>query len=237
MTRLNLIVFNAILGVAALSTAAGTPSGSDDPPADRQPKVQPGASEPDWSAILDEIYGLDMKDDLANPVRSDRIKVPGRFVKAGAGPVRFVPEIALGLEVVIRGGYYQAGDPKAPEFRELWSYQYKNRTEDVDAVRGVNPPLSEGSTVEFDPGDSPFGLYIGNDQFHDQVATEPAVVASISPRLAAQPYKAMIYPYRDPESGKIVPDSYLIGWEYSTNDDFQDVVCRVENVKLLDADE
>ena len=48
-----------------------------------------------------------------------------------------------------------------------------------------------------------------------------------------QPYKAMIYPFKDKATGKVVPNSYLIGWEYSTNDDFQDVVCRIDNVKLL----
>jgi hypothetical protein len=26
----------------------------------------------------------------------------------------------------------------------------------------------------------------------------------------------------------------LIGWEYSTNDDFQDVVCQVDNVILIE---
>ena len=44
----------------------------------------------------------------------------------------------------------------------------------------------------------------------------------------------MIYPNRDKASGKIVPNSYLIGWEYSTNDDFQDVVCQLDNVILID---
>ena len=35
-------------------------------------------------------------------------------------------------------------------------------------------------------------------------------------------------------SGKIVPNSFVIGWEYSTNDDFQDVVCHIDNVTLVD---
>ena len=43
----------------------------------------------------------------------------------------------------------------------------------------------------------------------------------------------MIYPNRDKSTGKQIANSYLIGWEYSTNDDFQDVVCRVDNVVLL----
>ena len=44
----------------------------------------------------------------------------------------------------------------------------------------------------------------------------------------------MIYPNRDKSTGKIVPNSFLIGWEYSTNDDFQDVVCLVENAILIE---
>ena len=43
----------------------------------------------------------------------------------------------------------------------------------------------------------------------------------------------MIYPNRDKATGKDIPNSYIIGWEYSTNDDFQDVVCRVDNVVLI----
>ena len=55
-------------------------------------------------------------------------------------------------------------------------------------------------------------------------------------RLAAQPYKAMIYPHRDRATGKPIPHSYIIGWEYSTNDDFQDVVCQIDHVELLAPD-
>ena len=49
------------------------------------------------------------------------------------------------------------------------------------------------------------------------------MVAALNKRLAKQPYKAMIYPSKDKATGKVIPNSYLIGWEYSTNDDFQDV--------------
>jgi hypothetical protein len=205
---------------------------------ERQPKVQPGPGEPDWAVILEDRYRTEMFGDLANPVRTSADAVPGLFRKAGDGPVAFRPEIALGLEVPIRGGYYLPGpEADAPEIRPLWAYQYKNTAEDVSTGAHLPPPLSEGSKVEFDPGDSPFGLAITNDQFRDTVYTEPARVAAHNPRLAAQPYKAMIYPYRDPKTGEVVPHSYLIGWEYSTNDDFQDVVCRIDNVDLVPADE
>ena len=97
------------------------------------------------------------------------------------------------------------------------------------------PPLEEGSQTRFDPGDQPFGLWVSNDDFRDGgIFTEPALVAHINKRLARQPYKAMIYPNRDKTTGRLIPNSYLIGWEYSTNDDFQDVVCQVDNVVLLE---
>jgi len=66
------------------------------------------------------------------------------------------------------------------------------------------------------------------------VFSEPALVARINQRLAGQPYKAMIYPNRDKSTGRLVAHSYVIGWEYSTNDDFQDVVCQVDNAILID---
>ncbi len=200
----------------------------------KQPKVQPGPSEPDWLVILDRLYGLKMFDDLLNPVKTTPEATPGLFRKAGDGPVTFEPVIALGLEAVIRGGFYLHGDdPKQPKMKELWSYKFRSTGKDVESGTNLTPKLMENSTIRFDPGDTPFGLYIANDQFKDAVFSEPAMVASNNPRLAKQPYKAMIYPYRDKTTGKIVPHSYLIGWEYSTNDDFQDVVCRIDNVELI----
>src|SRR5262249_51819381 len=152
----------------------------------------------------------------------------------GPGPVTFTPVIALGLEVPIRGGYYRPGDDASrPERTELWSYQFKHTAKDIESGKVTPPPLRDGSKTTFDPGDAPFGLWIGNDQFKDFVYTQPQVVKATNPRLAAQPYKAMIYPSRDKATGKVVPHSYLIGWEYSTNDDFQDVVCRIDNVELV----
>jgi hypothetical protein len=201
-------------------------------PTPKQPTVQPGPSEPDWLVILDRRYGLDMFGDLRNPVADDVFHVPGLFRKAGPGPVRFTPEVALGLEVVIHGGYYEAGEPAKIDRKELWSYQHKSTAAQVERGLDLTPPLLEGSRTSFDPGDRPFGLFISNDEFHDTVYTEPKLVAALNARLAKQPYKAMIYPYRDRKTGALIPHAYLIGWEYSTNDDFQDVVCRIENVDL-----
>ncbi len=91
------------------------------PPASafQQPKVQPGPGEPDWLVILDRYYHTNMLADLANPVTDNATAVPGLFRKAGPGPVRFVPEIALGLEVEIVGGFYFAALPDAIDNQKL----------------------------------------------------------------------------------------------------------------------
>jgi hypothetical protein len=203
-----------------------------------QPKVAPGPNEPDWAVVLGERYGLSMIDDLLNPVTTTAAEVRGLFRKAGPGPVTYAPVIALGLETRTRGGWYRpspTADGK-PEKSALWTYTAKNTTADLKNETNLPPRLEDASKVEFDPGDRPFGVWAANVGLPDGgVFSEPAVVAKVNARLASQPYKAMIYPYRDKATGKKIPNSYLIGWEYSTNDDFQDVVCRIDNVILLDA--
>jgi hypothetical protein len=202
-----------------------------------QPKVAPGPNEPDWAVILKDRYGLSMFGDLVNPVRTEPKDAAGLFRKAGAGPVRYRPVIALGLETKTRGGWYTPpGAPgSAPRKTELWSYVFKNTTEDLKTGKNLPPPLAGGSSTDFDPGEATFGVWASNDQFDDGgVFTQPGVVAAVNRRLARQPYKAMIYPNRDKATGRIIPNSYLIGWEYSTNDDFQDVVCQLDNAILID---
>jgi hypothetical protein len=201
----------------------------------KQPKVAPGPNEPDWDVVLQTRYGLSMFGDLLNPVKTTPEATPGLFRKAGPGPVMFRPVIALGLETVNRGGWYQPGaDVKSPTKHEVWSYQFKNTTKDLQDNTNLPPPLAPGSSTTFDPGDRLFGFWISNDGFKDGgVFSQPQVVAAVNARLAKQPYKAMIYPNRDKATGTLVPHSYVIGWEYSTNDDFQDVVCRVDNVDLV----
>jgi hypothetical protein len=201
-----------------------------------QPKVSPGPDEPDWKVVLAERYGLSLFGDLRNPVMTTAIATPGLFRKAGPGPVTYTPAIALGLTTRNRGGWYlPSADGGQPRKSALWTYTFKNTADDLKTGKNLPPPLEEGSQTRFDPGDQPFGLWVSNDDFKDGgVFTEPALVARINKRLARQPYKAMIYPNRHKTTGRLIPNSYLIGWEYSTNDDFQDVVCQVDNVELLE---
>ena len=227
MPRRRPLRFTIVAMIALTATADAQES--------RQPRVTPGPNEPDWVAILRGRFGLDMRDDLLNPVETTPDAVPALFRKAEDGPVSYRPLIALGLETVNRGGFYRPGAPGEPPVAvELWSYQFKNTGQDLERDENLPPPLADGSTVAFDPGDEPFGFWVANDGLDDGgVFTEPSLVRERNARLASQPYKAMIYPATDPTTGAIVPNSYLIGWEYSTNDDFQDVVCRVDNAVLI----
>ena len=215
----------ALLAFAAIASAQ-TP---------KQPKVAPGPMEPNWDVILKERYGLSMFGDLLNPVKTTPEATPGLFKKAGDGPVTFTPVIALGLATTTRGGWYTPGpDDRSPRKHDLWSYTVRNTTEDLETGKNLPPALAEGSNTTFDPGDAPFGVWVSNDGLKDGgVFTQPQVVAAVNQRLAKQPYKAMIYPNKDKATGKVIPHSYLIGWEYSTNDDFQDVVCRIDHVELV----
>ncbi len=220
--------------------AQAAPATGDPPQTPKQPKVAPGPSEPDWDVILRDRYGLSMYADLKNPVKTSPEATPGLFSKAGNGPVRFRPVIALGLPTRNLGGWYKpvSNEKGEPAKVKLWSYTYKNTTEDLRTEQHLPPPLDSGSSTEFDPGEKPFGLWVSNDGLADGgVFSEPGLVARLNKRLAKQPYKAMIYPNRDKASGKLVPNSYVIGWEYSTNDDFQDVVCQIDNVILIDKPE
>ena len=123
----------------------------------------------------------------------------------------------------------------SPKKVALWSYEFRNSADACEPARTCRPRLIVGSATEFDPGASAFGLWITNDGLSDGgVFSQPLLVARINDRLSKQPYKAMIYANRDKTTGKIVPNSFVIGWEYSTNDDFQDVVCHIDNVSLID---
>ena len=228
MTFRSLVRSTAFAAVTASATSAASGQTAS------QPKVAPGPNEPDWVVVLRDRYGLSMFGDLMNPVRTTAVETPGLFRKAGPGPVTYRPVIALGLETRNRGGWYKPAADAAPEMIETWTYTFKNTTKDIESGSNLPPPLEAGATLEFDPGDIPFGLWISNDGLKDGgVFSEPAQVVRVNKRLAAQPYKAMIYPNRDKATGKLIPNSYLVGWEYSTNDDFQDVVCQVDNVVLV----
>lgn len=218
----------ALLFCAAVAVAAG-----------KQPAVSPAQNEPNWRYILRR-SGLDMDKDLRNPV-VDGVTPAGLFRKADPRkPVVLRPIAAWGMETPTHAGWYPGG-PTVEQIpadvdkvrKELWTYAYKQPQDEMDKDSYTPPPIKTGST-EFDPGNVPFGLWVSNDSFpNEAVYSQPALVFKKNNRLRSQPYKMMVYPVCEPKADRLIPDSYLIGWEYSTNDDFQDVVMRIDNVVLL----
>lgn len=209
----------------------------------RQPPVGQSPGEPTLPDLLRRQWGLDVDRDLRNPLM-EGVAPAAIFVRADKGkPVSFTPLIALGMEAPTHGGWYAAGPTAgglpadvAAARHELWSYAYKQPEAERTSGRFTPPPLASGGAA-FDPGEQAFGLWVSNETWNDGgVFTQPAMTARVNARLKAQPYKAMIYPNRDTASGHLIANSYLIGFEYSTNDDLQDVVARVDNARLLPSD-
>jgi hypothetical protein len=112
-----------------------------------------------------------------------------------------------------------------------------------DKARMVYPPLVAGSATAFDPGTSPFGIYVYSDQKKetwneggnpvngdydfsqdglntDNAANTPAVV-----------HRIKTYPLKD-ATGQVVPRSYLVAVEEAANGDYQDYVFVLGNVDV-----
>lgn len=215
----------------------------------QQPAIGSSPGEPHWKDLLSLQWGLDVDRDLRNPLFKG--VAPAAIFRSvdPNKPVTFKPMVALGLETTTRGGWYRSTERAGgyPHMRadvpfgmELWSFTYKQPKEQIDTGDFTAPPLT-GKT-EMLTGRDHFGLWVGNDNFSVSYPGNKTATARVysqpclNGRFKDQPYKCMIYPNRDPKTGRLIAHSYIIGWEYSTNDDFQDVVTQVDNVQLLPSD-
>ncbi len=211
-------------------------------PAGAQQGPEPAAGEPRLADLLKQYWGLGVEHDLRNAA-VEGVVPAGLFQRVdGRRPVTCTPVLAYGAEATTRGGWYAAG-PGAGDLpadvlgsrKELWHYTFRSPMP-AEGQDPAGPPIDKERT-SFDPGDAPFGLWVANDGFNDAgVYTQPGLTAKVNERLRAQPHKARIYPTADAKTGHAVLHSYLIAFEYSTNDDFQDVIVRVDNVLLLASD-
>lgn len=145
-----------------------------------------------------------------------------RLVRAAPGPVIFTPLAAYGVLKTVSGGWYRS----APEQRTtLWKI-------DAPHNKQMNPPLMPGGQTRFDPGDKPFGLWVATEGFAGEVIyTEDALQKRIA-RFKTGLHKAHVYEAVQ-SNGVPVPGAVLIGFEYSTNDDNQEIVALVENVRPI----
>jgi len=144
-----------------------------------------------------------------------------RFVKAGPGPVKYEVLAHWGLEKPCHGGWYRPGEGRVKK-EPLWACNQKRS----------NPDLEPGSKTEFDPGASEFGLFVNTEGFFEEIVTTEDAKLEYVPRFKpGDKHKAHVYVAK--KQGKTVPNTYLIGWEYSTNNDNQDIVTLVSNVRAV----
>ena len=149
-----------------------------------------------------------------------------RLVKAGLGMVTFQPLAAYGVPQICAAGWYKVADDKAqqPSRTTLWKI-------DGPYNKQKNPPLMPGAETRFDPGSEPFGLWVATEAFQGEtIYTEDALQVFVKRFPATNRHKAHIYAAVKSD-GTPVPNAVLIGFEYSTNDDNQEIVALVENVR------
>ena len=198
------------------------------PAEDALAKAAHAAGEPSLQEILDKLgYSVD--------VQKDEIHAE-RFRRAGRGPITHQPIAAYGLIQVCTGGWYPAPRPFTGEAKDI-PQPTKQTQWQVDAPNNKQaaPPLMKGAKTAFDPGDAVFGLWVSTAGFKDETVYTQDALQGFVPRFKADDrHKARIYPVK--KNGKLVPNAYIIGWEYSTNNDFQDIVTLVTNVSPITAE-
>ncbi len=150
-----------------------------------------------------------------------------RFVKAGPGPVITKPIAAYGLPDICSGGWYPAAlsatlQSKYPQKHMLWQVAPYNNKQPY-------PPRMKGSRISFQPGSRPFGVWVSSEGFKNETVFSENVLQHFVARFGSDRHKAHVYVAV--KNGRVVPNTYLIGWEYSTNDDNQDMVTMIQNVR------
>lgn len=178
-----------------------------------------GSGEPGLQTILDK---------LGYSINTEKEEIRGElFVPADASkPVTHRPIAAYGLLKVCTSGWYRPTADR-PDKTVLWKVDEPNNKRD-------NPPLMDGAKTEFQPGEKPFGLWVATAGFPDEtICTEDALHRFVPRFKPNDRHKAHVFAVR--REGKLVPNAYIIGWEYSTNNDDQDIVTLVENVRIVSA--
>ncbi len=172
-----------------------------------------------------------------NPAEEIRCSGPtqGLFMKTGR-TVEVLPVAKYSFakqETVsnVRAGYYSFAEKKP--LRLL--FQCGLEAGDRAAITGL--PADPRGPYRFDPGNQPFAFYVQSANFNPEfsangetVSTQDTVNRRIS-RFGTDIHKARIYPYQTKHGVK--PDWFVIGWEFSINNDFQDLITVVRGVRLI----
>jgi hypothetical protein len=205
-----------------------------------------GQAQNDWnpntSMLAANLPGLEANtDEIAAPLfvkasatASVTMNVVARFSPIGVLPYGWYPSISTtptSNETLV------AGAVTVGTMSMVTDPQTSNK------ARMVNPPLASGSATTFDPGSTPFGIWVYSDQFSetwseggnavngnydygqdawntDNAANTPTVV-----------HRFKVYPLKD-ATGTLIPQSYMLAVEEAANGDYQDYVFVLGNVNV-----
>jgi len=162
-----------------------------------------------------------------------------RFVKAGGGSVnmtlvaRFSPvgPLPYGWYTNTTGCTSQTGGGGCTLLATMANVKDAQTS---DKARMVKPPIGTGNAT-FDPGDSPFGIWIYTDQKTHRYDSGNAANGDFdySEDALNSPSKAhrfKTYPLKD-AAGTSIAGSYLLAVEEAGNGDYQDYVFLLSNVQ------
>lgn len=140
------------------------------------------------------------------------------FKKAGGGKVQVTPLARFSPPGPVVFGHVAKGTADLLQVARLG-----DSAEIADAHQCLLPPWETGEpTVSFEPGAEVFAFYL---KAHHYVSfTDPEL-----PTEAKIPHTARVFPVTKFQ-GRMMKDTYLIGFEEAENGDYQDAVFLIENV-------
>jgi hypothetical protein len=131
----------------------------------------------------------------------------------------------------IRSGYYLFND------KQRLNPLFTCGQESIDQSSISGLPASPRGPYLFDPGAQPFGLYVQSAQFNPAFSITDETVFSQDERnkpiqrFGNDIHKARIYPYQTKLG--IRKNWYVLCWEISTDNDYQDLITVIRGVALL----
>ncbi|PPK87536.1 putative secreted protein (Por secretion system target) [Neolewinella xylanilytica] len=188
-----------------------------------------GGAEPPLQDVVNTLgIGIDvgwttLSDDVSIPVRGQEVQEP-IFEAAGAGPVGIQVVARYAPAGVVPYGYYTKRNG------EITLNQLGTLADGLAAAQTLFPPRVTGAnqfTVNTKNG---FGLYVNPGGSSGVLYTEDEL------NTGGVEHRARVYPARD-RDGRLVPNSYVIGFEEAENGDYQDYLIVITNARAYIAPE
>lgn len=176
-------------------------------------------------------FDLTWKDEI-------RLKGPlqGLFAKTGQ-TVEIVPIAKYGGDNERENGAIRIGYYPASEQNELhWLFECGATVNGQSQIYGI--ASKPGGVYSFQPGSKPFGLYLQSHAFNKEFSLDGETVRSqnlanqLIARFGVDVIKARIFPYEI--HGQIKQDWFIVAWEASDNNDYQDLILVIRGVRLIE---